>query len=403
MADYGVTPEGFAAKRLSDILSESKVELSEVQDPRTGNKLNPDFDSSDPAMQLVQVPLGLLADAWMATQLAFDQWDPSKAVGPALDGIAQLNGLERKKATPTIIQIELTGTDGNTVPAGQQISDEFDTNVFVIDSGVTFDATGVATTTATAVEKGVLIVSDNTITKILTPQGGWDSVTNISTVVVGINLETDLDFELRRRVSTMAPAAAPADAVYANVANVDGVKYCRVYINNSLVADANGIPAKSQSVVVEGGDDLEIAKTILQRSGCTASFFGTTSVILNDAQGTPYDVRFTRPTKIQMDVDIVITISDPAFWPSDGIEQIQKSIVEYAVGGADAIGAEPGFNPDGFPPGEPVVVSRLYTAINKVNGHRIISVTVNGSTTEVPIAYDAVADFDESNITVTIQ
>ena len=54
MADYGVTPEGWEAKRLADILDEAGVELAEIVDPKTGNRLNPDFNSDDPAMQIVQ-------------------------------------------------------------------------------------------------------------------------------------------------------------------------------------------------------------------------------------------------------------------------------------------------------------------------------------------------------------
>ena len=187
MADYGVTPEGWEAKRLADILDEAGVELAEIVDPKTGNRLNPDFNSDDPAMQVVQVPLNQTAEGWEAAQLAYNQFNPLLAVGPAVDGLLELTGISRLPSTPTILRVEMTGTAGATVLAGQTISDVFDSNLFTTDQTVTFDVSGVATATATATVNGPIIVTNGTITKIKTPQPNWDSVTNISTIVTGVN------------------------------------------------------------------------------------------------------------------------------------------------------------------------------------------------------------------------
>ena len=151
-----------------------------------------------------------------------------------------------------------------------------------------------------------------------------------------------------------------------------------------------------------GGNDTEIAKTILQRSGCTAEFFGDIEVILFDAQGEPNPVRFSRPTQVPMIVDVDITVVNTAIYPTDGDQQIKDNIVLYSLEGADAFGITDGFDQNGFPPGTDVIVSRLYTPVNQVPGHRINSITVNGSTTQIPIAFNEVAIFDASNITVTV-
>ena len=401
MSDYGVTPEGWSSKRLLDILQESEENLSTIEDLQTGNKLNPNFNSDDPAMQIVKVPLNQTSLAWEATKLAYDQYNPSNAVGPSLDAIGQVTGISRLPATAAVIEIELTGTIGATIPAGQTISDQFDTLFFTTDEEVIFSST-TETSTATATITGPQIISTGQIDKIVTPVAGWDSVTNTGQLTLGTNEETDEAFEARRQLSNAAPSAAPADSVYANLANIEGVEYARVYINNSLATDSRGIPAKNQSVVIQGGDDTEIAKTILARSGATAEFFGSTTVTLYDLQGEPTPVSFSRPIPVPMTVIVDITVTNATLFPTDGPELIKDNIILYAQSGADALGTTSGFNEDGFPPGVNVTVSRLYTPVNAVPGHQINALTVNGVTTEVPINFNEVAEFTDANITVTV-
>ena len=95
---------------------------------------------------------------------------------------------------------------------------------------------------------GPVIVTDNTIVKIKTPQPNWDSVTNLSTRTVGTLEEKDEQAELRRRQSTMGAASAPVDSVAANLLNLEGVTFARVKINNTLETNADGIPAKIAGV-----------------------------------------------------------------------------------------------------------------------------------------------------------
>ena len=41
MSDYGITPQGWQSKRLADVIDEASVQLAEIVDPKTGNRLNP--------------------------------------------------------------------------------------------------------------------------------------------------------------------------------------------------------------------------------------------------------------------------------------------------------------------------------------------------------------------------
>ena len=64
MADYGVTPDGLKIKRLADVLADASAALALIQDPITGERLQPDFSAADPAMQVVKIPLEAVGDLW---------------------------------------------------------------------------------------------------------------------------------------------------------------------------------------------------------------------------------------------------------------------------------------------------------------------------------------------------
>lgn len=403
----GVSPDGYEAKRLADVLTDAGQQLETVTDPVTGESLQPDFGSEDPVMQIVKVPLEATAEAWQAAQLMYQQFDPSKATGPSLYGLVQLNGINQQDASQSTVMLTLTGTPAAIIPAGQLVSDADNKNQWSTLSEVTLDGAGVGTTQAQCVTFGPITAEIGTLTNIVTPFPGWTSVNNPLAAVAGRNLETDTELRQRRARSTMAPAASPVESVYANLANIPGVTYVRVRQNNTLTVDANGIPGKSVAAVIVGGDNLEIAYTLLARTGVTASWFGNTSQVLFDEQGESYDVRWTVPTPLPIYVEIELEIINPSQFPGDGIQQMKDAIIAYAQGGAPALGIDDGFSTTGFPPGATVVLSRLYTPINFIPGHRVVSLLIGTSPSpsgaaDIATPWDEFPLFLADNINITV-
>ena len=405
MADFGVTDTGFNAKRLADIISEAESDLSQIEDPETGEKLQPDLNSSDPAMQIAKVPLDGSALTWEAIEIAYDQFDPAKSTGPALSSLVQINGLERQEATASTVTLDVTGTALLTIAAGQTVSDQLENNTWTTDADFTFDGGGLATVTATSTVTGPVTGLASTITKIVTPVAGWTTVNNPSDATLGRDEETDSALRRRRDQSTLAPAAGPAEAVFSNLLNVDDVTYARVLINNTLSTDARGIPAKSIGAVVLGGSDQDIAETLLARVGVGVDYFGTDTLQIFDKQGEPYDIKWIRPTEINIFIQVDLTILDSNLFPVDGDDQIKSAILAYAQGGAPALGIDDGFNETGFTVGEDVILTRLYTPVNSVPGHRIDDLQIGLSfgtlgTSDITIDFDEVSKFLTANITV---
>lgn len=403
----GVTDQGFVAKRQADVQSDAVEQLSTIVDPVSGETLQPNFEAEDPAMQVVQVPLEGVGLAWEAMQLVYQQFDETKVTGASQSALVQLNGIQRLDASPSSAQEVLTGTPLAPIPAGQLVSDVNNVNQWATTEDVVLDITGIATVTVRCTVTGPIAAPAGTLTNIVTPYPGLTSVTNPVDATTGRNIETDTELRQRQKLSTMAPASSPVESIYGNLANVPGVTYVRVRQNNTLTTDSNGIPGKSVAAVVVGGEPIDIAMTLLARTGVVAEWFGSSSLTLFDVQGEPYVVKWTVPTPAPIYIALELEIINPGIFPADGLQQIKNAIKAYAQGGAPALGVDDGFSATGFPPGATVVWSRLFTPINFVPGHRIISLligTAPGPTLEddIAIAWDQVSIFLDDNIDITV-
>jgi uncharacterized phage protein gp47/JayE len=301
----------------------------------------------------------------------------------------------------------MVGTPLAVIPAGQLVSDQNNINQWATLSDVTLDVGGLGSVSVRCTVPGPVSAPAGTINRIVTPYPGLTSVTNPADAQVGRNIETDTELRQRRNRSTMAPAASPVESVYANLANLPGVTYARVRQNNTLVTDSNGIPGKSVAAVVVGGLDEDIAYTLLARTGIASAWFGNTSLTLFDAQGEAYVVRWTRPTPLPIYIELELEIVNPNIFPADGLQQIRDAIIAYAQGGAPALGVEDGFSETGFPPGATVLWSRLFTPINFVPGHRVVSLKIGTSPSptgeaDIPTPWDQVPLFLDMNIDITV-
>lgn len=401
-----VSGSGFTARTENEILEAAEVELATVQDPESGEFLQPDFTSDDPVMQVAKVPLGGVARAEDATKLIYDQFDPLNATGVIQSGQVQLNGIKRQDESSSVFPFTATGTVGATIPAGSKISDELDTQIFTTDADVSFDVGGNASGTITCQNVGPITFEPNELTKIVTPVAGWDTVTNGTQLSIGSFEETNEELRRRQRVSTSAPSVSLIDGLYANLLNTPGVTYARCYQNSSpTTTDSRGILPATLACVVVGGTDEDVAKTIFTRYAMNLTQ-GDTTVTFFDLQNEAYPINFYRATPVNIIVDMDIEIYNSNSFPNDGTDQIKQAIITYAQGGAKALGIEDGFE-EGFNPGVTIEYSRLYTPINSVPGHRVtrLEIAKQGDALgelPLPVAFNEVGTFLTANITVNV-
>lgn len=402
MAQFGMTDTGFKPKRIADVYDSIKARITEITDDKTGEKVFQNESDDSLFMQVSFIVAEAIAECWEHAYQASTVRDPNKASGAILKGLIQLNGLVAKFGSQTQINVKFTGLKDATIPQGSLISDVENSVNYSVDKSVTIGADGTATGTATALTKGPINPQNNTVIVIKTPTYGWTNVTNTGVVVVGAEPQTDEELHLEQQRATSNTVYRQIDAIYAGLLNVSGVEFARVYQNTGLTTDSRGIDAKSVAAVVVGGTNEDIANSIAKKSANINSFFGSTEVDITDNQGQVNKIKFSRPEEVEIDVEVNITITDSSQFPAsteDAKKQIKQNIVSYAQYNLQAT--------EGFAPGVDVIRTRLYTPVNEVPGFKINSLKIGKhsqglSEADIDIAWNEVAIFKESNITVDI-
>lgn len=388
MSDYGITDNGFKRKRLDKLLAELNAECKAI----FGDNFNVSPESPDG--QINGVVSASNADLWEIAELAYNSFNPSAASGKSLSELVQLNNIERLEETHSVCELTLTGTPGTVVEAGSIFSVDNTQSNFLTDNTVTIGSSGSVVVSSTAEEAGPVKGLAGTIIGIPFPITGLTSVTNLEDSKEGTYEETDPELRARRIRSVSRGAQAVVDAIYAEVSSISGVSKVIVMENDTGATNSDGVPPYSFHVIAIGGDDNTIASAIFIKKGI-AFTYGNTSVDVNDSQGFPHTISFTRPTTIPIYVEVDITIYPD--YPADGDISIKEAIVDYANGLL--------IEGRGFSLGDEVIHSRLYTPVNSVQGHEVESIRIGTSpspsgTDNIPISNTEISEFTVDNIVV---
>lgn len=262
-------------------------------------------------------------------------------------------------------------------------------------SNMTIDAVANAGTFVCDTE-GPYPFPTGTLDTIMTPVTGWDSVENPLPGVTGRTVETDAEFRARAN-SFYAAGKATQEAIRQAVLNqVTGIITCSVVSNRGDVMDSDGRPAHSFEVLVEGGDNAEIAAVIWNTAPAGIEIHGTTTEAVIDSEGRTQYVKFSRPTYAYVWLKIQRAFNSEEAYPSDGDAQIRSNIVSWAL--------------STYRSGKNVYRRDIMTPINRVQGLGdviiLIGNTTNGSTptaynaADLPVGATALAQFDVSRIIV---
>jgi len=410
MSEFGINSTGFRTKTFSEIRDSLKEKLILVKDPKTNENLQVDFDENDPFVLMVNAFCEELSTCWEILEKAYSQYNPQVAVGASLSSLVQLNGIVRKKGSPSTVVLTFAGDSGTLVPEGTIVTDEESSVLWQTTEDATIGSSKSVEVLAESQENGVFEADPGTINTVISSIAGVNSVVNRVASTPGSVDETDADLRVRRSFSTQTPARGIAECLYSAIMNIEGVKDCKIYCNRKAITDCRGIPPKSIAVVVDCEEteqlNLAIAKEIFNRAGIVTGFYGDTNVLFTDTIGVQTVVRFSRPTPVDIDVAVSVVPTENEVLPNDYAEKIKSAIINYAKNGVYGLGIEtPSFDPYGFPIGENVVASKLYTPVNSVGGMKITSLRIarHGSalsTNDIEIGWNEIASFSASNIYV---
>ncbi|MFK8878900.1 baseplate J/gp47 family protein [Enterobacter sp. BB-069-C-ECC] len=334
-----VTAEGISAPDYQTILDTLTSYFQQIY----GSDAYLEPDSKDG--QMVALVALAVHDANNTAISIYNCFSPATGYGAALTSNVKINGIARRGATNSTVDLVLTGTAGTTITNGTVK----DTNnvIWRLPASVTIGVGGTVTVTATCSNSGAVAALAGTITTINTPTRGWASVTNPAAATVGAPAETDAELRIRQGQSVALPSLTPLEGVDGAIANVAGVTRHKLYENDTGTTDSNGLPPHSISAIVDGGDVTEIAQTIRGNKGQGTATYGTTSVTVPDTYGNPHVISFSRST----DVPIFGHITLKAFtgYTSQIGVQIQQAVADYI---------------NGLTIGDDVLLSRIYSPAN---------------------------------------
>ncbi|EDH2295816.1 hypothetical protein GC522_24885 [Salmonella enterica] len=384
-----VTAEGISAPDYQTILYTLTSYFQQIY----GSDAYLEPDSKDG--QMVALVALAVHDANNTAIAVYNCFSPATGYGAALTSNVKINGIARKGATNSTVDLLLTGTAGTTITNGTVK----DTNnvIWRLPASVVIGVDGAVTVTAICSNSGAVAALAGTITTINTPTRGWTSVTNPAAATVGAPAETDAELRIRQGQSVAIPSITPFEGVDGAIANIAGVTRHKLYENDTGKTDGNGLPPHSISAIVDGGDVTEIARTIRGNKGQGVRTWGKTSVTVPDRYGNPHIISFSRPTDVPVYGKITLKVF--AGYTSQIGVQIQQAVADYI---------------NSLMIGDPVLLSRIYSPANLgvVSGGNAryydIQELLIGKSPEtvaaanINIAYDESASCKPENIIITV-
>ena len=380
---YGVTATGFNGKTLDEI----KTELEGVFRLVFGAGIN--LEAQSVFAQLIGIIADREVDLWELGADIFGALNVRNATGAALDNLASMRGLTRRAASKTLVTITATGVDTTVIPAGTQFA-VTGTNVKFQSLALATISGGTATINLEALDAGPNPAYANTVTVIVNPIAGLSSVNNaLDHTLLGDLVESDQ--KLRERIVLSSTSGSRfISTIRGHLLELPGVTDAYIFENTSS-STVDSVPPHAFEVVIQGGDDTEIAETILEFKPEGIQAYGSTIESVTDSQGFSVDIGFTRPTA--KNVYIIANVDvNPALYPVDGDALVEAAIVNFGDNkyrvGSDVYAS-------------PIEAAILAAVPGVVNVKTFIGFSVSPSTdTALSVSLRELADLDTSRITV---
>jgi hypothetical protein len=212
------------------------------------------------------------------------------AVGKALENICNINNIQRKGGTFTTQVIRITTdrvlTIDGLIGSGYNNYKNVDATSYGVkdNKGNTFYLINTATLSIgdndllfRASQYGQILTEIGTITKPIDVIFGITAVNNVEgQSTIGTDEESDVELKLRRNKSLSLNTYNIEDAIYSNIIENTAATDANIYVNHTSGV-VNGVDSGGLWCIVEGGDNLAIAR-IIDKYRCYNSLKGSITV-----------------------------------------------------------------------------------------------------------------------------
>lgn len=258
------------------------------------------------------------ADEFEITRDAFNR--VSIKVASAEVGVysATINGSQYSFSSPDGVEEDIiTGLakaitdDGYTITAKNNTLTIEDktisrSNVLILSDNLTTSSVTVIATFLTE-EYGKITLPYGIVTKMVNNVTGFTAVTNLLEPTYGRKQENDIEL----RQSYIAKSALRSNTMIESIVgellnNIENVESASGYENDTDYVDSRGLPPHSIEIIVEGGDNSEIAQAILRRKAGGIQTYGSIEVGVPGVYGDTIPVRFNRPDYLYTWLKVVL-------------------------------------------------------------------------------------------------
>lgn len=142
----------------------------------------------------------------------------------------------------------------------------------------------------------------------------------------GRNIETDEELRIRREELLRGIGSGSLEAIRSRLLLLEDAIQVFIFENDEDVVDINGLPPHSFEVVVSGSTEQAIADEIFASKPIGIDTYGSISKSVEDSQGFFHTIEFSRPTDVDIYIDVTIQI-DAGDYPIDGDDQVKAALV----------------------------------------------------------------------------
>lgn len=179
-------------------------------------------------------------------------------------------------------------------------------NVLILSDNLTTSSVTVIATFLTG-EYGKITLPYGIVTKMVNNVTGFTAVTNLLEPTYGRKQESDIEL----RQSYIAKSALRSNTMIESIVgellnNIENVESASGYENDTDYVDSRGLPPHSIEIIVEGGDNSEIAQAILRRKAGGIQTYGSIEVGVPGVYGDTIPVRFNRPDYLYTWLKVVL-------------------------------------------------------------------------------------------------
>lgn len=386
--NYGLTEYGFRRKLYPECVADRIARAKKV--------FGVNIDTSETSF-LGKLIRNLSWDEAYLWELAEDVYNSpfvNSAEGTALDNVGMYLTITRRPATKAKVILTFYGKEGTIIPKGFRVSTKNNIMFETLDDAVISGESVEVPAVSIGAGKGNN-VNSKTITEIVNPTFGIDSVINLDDAEGGLDIETDNEFRERYKKSYSRVGGSTVPAITAALLDIDKVVDCEVR-ENVTMETVDGIPPKSVACFVYGGEDKEIADVIYQNKAAGIQAFGETVVDITDGKEETHHIGFTR-AKVQ-DIWVKLKITKDKDYKGD--DAVKRAVLNY-IGGKDTDGIEYA----GLKLGEDVILSKVLGRVMCMGGVADIDayISTDGKSyvqTNIDIARNAIAKTSPDKVVI---